>query len=62
MTDAAAPSPALRASRWRTHLDRALVVAIIIALWSLATWLMNAMEARLLRWRPPIEPMMETGT
>jgi hypothetical protein len=34
MTDIAAPSPALRASRWRTHLDRVLVAAIIIALWS----------------------------
>jgi NitT/TauT family transport system permease protein len=38
MTDIAAPSPALRASRWRTHLDRVLVAAVIIALWSLATW------------------------
>jgi NitT/TauT family transport system permease protein len=38
MTEIAAPSPALRASRWRTHLDRALVAAIILALWSLATW------------------------
>jgi NitT/TauT family transport system permease protein len=37
MTDAAAPSPP-RAIRWRTHLDHALVFAIIIALWSLATW------------------------
>ena len=38
MTDTAAPSPALRAIRWRTHLDHVLVFAIIIALWSLATW------------------------
>ncbi len=26
-----------------------------------AVWLMNALEARLLRWRPPLDPMMETG-
>ena len=38
MTDTAAPSPALRAIRWRTHLDHVLVFAVIIALWSLATW------------------------
>src|SRR5258707_15365821 len=31
---AASASPPL----WRRHLDRALVLAIIIALWSLATW------------------------
>ena len=38
MTDAAAPSPARHAIRWRTHLDHVLVFAIIIALWPLATW------------------------
>ena len=38
MTDTAAPSPALRAIRWRTHVDRVLVFAIIIALWQLASW------------------------
>ncbi len=38
MTDSAAPAPAVRAIRWRRHLDHALVFAIIIALWSLATW------------------------
>lgn len=39
-------------------------VAVLMAtlLVQAATWLMNAVEARLLRWRPPIEPMMETGT
>ena len=38
MTDTAAPSPQPQAIRWRTHLDHVLVFAIIIALWSLATW------------------------
>jgi ABC-type nitrate/sulfonate/bicarbonate transport system permease component len=37
MSDTVAPSPS-RAIRWRRHLDHALVFAIIIALWSLATW------------------------
>ena len=37
MSDTVAPSPP-RALRWRKHLDHALVFAIIIALWSLATW------------------------
>jgi len=38
-------------------------VAVLMAtlLVQAATSLMNAMEARLLRWRPPID-MMETGT
>jgi NitT/TauT family transport system permease protein len=38
MTDTAAPSPAVSAIRWRAHADHVLVFAIIIALWSLATW------------------------
>ena len=39
-------------------------VAVLMAtlLVQAAIWLMNALEARLLRWRPPVEPMMETGT
>jgi len=38
-------------------------VAVLMAtlLVQAAIWLMNAVEARLLRWRPPIEPMMESG-
>ena len=40
MTDAAAP--AQHATRWRTHLDHVLVFAVIIALWSLATWRFGA--------------------
>jgi hypothetical protein len=27
-----------------------------------ANWLMNRLEAVLLRWRPPIQSMMEPGT
>jgi NitT/TauT family transport system permease protein len=38
VTDTTAPSPALSGIRWRKHLDRALVVVIIVALWQLASW------------------------
>jgi hypothetical protein len=27
-----------------------------------ANWLMNSLEALLLKWRPPIEATLETGT
>ena len=38
MSDAAVSASPPRAIRWRTHIDHVLVFAIIIALWSLATW------------------------
>ena len=38
----------------------AIVAATLLVL--AANWLMNALEALLLKWRPPIESMLETGT
>lgn len=38
MTDRAASAPAGRPIPWRRFLDRTAVVAIILALWSVATW------------------------
>lgn len=38
MTDTAASAPAPPSFRWRRLLDRLLVLAIIIALWQLASW------------------------
>jgi NitT/TauT family transport system permease protein len=38
MSDAVVSASPARPIHWRRHADRALVVAIIIALWSLATW------------------------
>ena len=48
-----------------TNFDTTSVFAAIVAATLLvlaASWLMNSLEALLLKWRPPIEPMLETGT
>ena len=47
-----------------TNFDTTSVFAAIMMATLLvhaAIWLMNALEARLLRWRPPMDAMMETG-
>ena len=43
-----------------TSVFAAIVAATLVV--HAANWLMNLIEALLLRWRPPIEPLMETGT
>jgi NitT/TauT family transport system permease protein len=48
-----------------TNFDTTSVFAAIVAATLLvlaASWLMNSLEALLLKWRPPIESMLETGT
>ena len=43
-----------------TSVFAAIVAATLVV--HAANWLMNLIEALLLRWRPPIEPLMETGS
>ena len=43
-----------------TSVFAAIVAATLLVLG--ANWLMNALEALLLRWRPPMDSMMESGT
>jgi NitT/TauT family transport system permease protein len=43
-----------------TSVFAAIVMATLLVLG--ANWLMNVLEALLLKWRPPIQPMMEAGT
>jgi ABC-type nitrate/sulfonate/bicarbonate transport system permease component len=43
-----------------TSVFAAIVAATLLVL--AANWLMNSLEALLLKWRPPIESMLETGT
>jgi ABC-type nitrate/sulfonate/bicarbonate transport system permease component len=43
-----------------TSVFAAIVAATLLVL--AANWIMNSLEALLLKWRPPIESMLETGT
>jgi ABC-type nitrate/sulfonate/bicarbonate transport system permease component len=43
-----------------TSVFAAIVAATLVVL--AANWLMNVLEAMLLKWRAPIQSMMETGT